>query len=77
MSIQQIVEKTEKGKFMLQNFFESLKKQRLAWGCAAVVAFILSGYGHAPLLPVLGGCLLAVSISALRKMSCAIGRGGK
>ena len=62
---------------MLHNFFDSLKRQRLACGCAAVVAFILSGYGHAPFLPVLGGCLLAVGISALRKTPSAISRGSK
>jgi len=62
---------------MLQNFFESLKKQRLAWSCAAVVAFILSVYGHAPVLPVLGGCLLAVGISALRKLPSSVSRGSK
>jgi len=62
---------------MLQNFIESLKKQRLVWGCAAVVAFILSGYGRAPLLPVIGGCFVAVGISALRKMPSAMSRGNK
>src|SRR2546426_8710126 len=46
--------------------YEALKQQRIAWGCALVVGFILIYYGGAPIVPVIVGCSLVPGISAFR-----------
>src|SRR5438445_13755444 len=46
--------------------YESMKQQRLTWGAALVVGFILIYYAGAPIIPVIAGCLLVPAISALR-----------
>jgi len=46
--------------------YEAMKQQRLTWGAALVVGFILIYYGGAPVIPVIAGCLLVPAISALR-----------
>ena len=51
---------------MIETLLETLKKQRLAWSWAVVVGLFLVVLGHAPILPVVAGCLLAVGISVLR-----------
>jgi hypothetical protein len=51
---------------MTGTFFETVKKQRLAWSWAVVVGLFLVVVGHAPILPVIAGCFLAVGISVLR-----------
>ena len=50
----------------MDTFLETLKKQRLAWSWAVVVGLFLIVVGHAPILPVIAGCLLAVGISVMR-----------
>jgi len=50
----------------MDTLFETLKKQRLAWSWAVVIGLFLVVVGHAPILPVIAGCLLAVGISVLR-----------
>ena len=50
---------------MLRTIFEVAGQQRLAWSCAVLVALFLAFYGHAPVLPVLVGCLLAIAIAVL------------
>jgi len=50
----------------MDTFLETLKKQRLAWSWAVVVGLFLVVVGHAPVLPVIAGCLLAVGISVMR-----------
>jgi hypothetical protein len=50
----------------MDTLLETLKKQRLAWSWAAVVGLFLVVVGHAPILPVIAGCLLAVGISVMR-----------
>jgi predicted PurR-regulated permease PerM len=42
------------------------KNQRVLWGAALVVGFILIYYGRAPVFPVLAGCVLVPAIAALR-----------
>lgn len=49
-----------------RSFLEVAKRQRVAWSCSLVVGLFLTWYGHIPVLPVLAGCLLAVSISTMR-----------
>ena len=45
---------------------ETIKQQRVMWGCAMVVGFILIYYGGAPIIPVIAGCVLVPAISAFR-----------
>jgi hypothetical protein len=47
-------------------FVELARAQRVAWSCALVVGLFLTWYGHVPFLPVLVGCILAVTISTMR-----------
>ena len=37
----------------------------------------LSVYGHAPILPVIAGCLLAIGFTVLRAWPTAVARGRK
>ena len=46
--------------------YESIKQQRVLWGCALVVGFILIYYASAPVIPVIAGCLLVPAITAFR-----------
>jgi preprotein translocase subunit SecD len=46
--------------------YEAMKQQRLMWGCALVVGFILIYYGGAPIIPVMAGCILVPAITAFR-----------
>ncbi len=46
--------------------YEAMKQQRVLWGCALVVGFILIYYGNAPVIPVIAGCLLIPAVSAFR-----------
>jgi hypothetical protein len=46
--------------------YETMKEQRILWGCSLVVGFILIYYGGAPIIPVITGCVLVPAISALR-----------
>lgn len=50
----------------MDTFLETLKKQRMAWSWAVVIGLFLVVLGHAPVLPVIAGCLLAVGISVMR-----------
>ena len=59
---------------MLRTVFEVARQQRLAWSCAVLVAMFLAIYGHAPVLPVIAGCLLAVGITVLRAWPAAASR---
>ena len=51
---------------MIKTLVEISKKQRMAWSVAVVIGLFLIVAGHAPILPVIAGCLLAVGISVLR-----------
>jgi hypothetical protein len=62
---------------MIRTIFDAAKRQRAAWSCALLVALILTVYGHAPVLPVLGGCVLAIGFAVLRAWPRTPARGGK
>lgn len=62
---------------MFHTLFEVAKRQRVAWSCAVLVALFLSVYGHAPILPVMAGCLLAIGFTVLRAWPTAVARGRK
>jgi len=51
---------------MFQRVCVILKQQRLAQTSAVIVGLILIKVAHAPILPVVAGCLLAMSIIVLR-----------
>jgi hypothetical protein len=62
---------------MIRTVFEAAKQQRLAWSCAVLVGLFLTVYGHAPVLPVVGGCILAIGIAVLRAWPGTAARGSK
>jgi uncharacterized membrane protein len=43
-----------------------IKRQRLVLAAAILVGNLLVFFGHAPVLPVIAGCIAAVGISAWR-----------
>ena len=51
---------------MVGKVYEILKQQRLAQSSAVIVGLILIMVAHAPILPVVVGCLLAMGIIVLR-----------
>jgi hypothetical protein len=62
---------------MLRTVLELVKQQRLTWSSAILVAMFLSVFGHAPVLPVIAGCLLAIGIAVVRAWPHAASRGHK
>jgi hypothetical protein len=62
---------------MMQTVLEVVKQHRLAWSSAIVVGLFLTGYGHAPVLPVVAGCILAIGMAVLRAWPRAASRGSK
>jgi hypothetical protein len=53
---------------MFDTVLEILKKQRMAWSWAVIVGLFLILLGHAPVLPAIAGCALAIAISMLRSV---------
>jgi len=45
---------------------DAIKPQRVVVGSALVVGFVLIYYAHAPVLPVLAGCVLVPAITFFR-----------
>jgi hypothetical protein len=62
---------------MFRTIFEVTQQQRLAWSCAILVGMFLALFGHAPVLPVIVGCILAVGIAVLRAWPTAVARAKK
>lgn len=61
----------------MQTMLESLKQHRVACSCALLVGLFLTVFGHAPVLPVVAGCILAIGMATLRSRSGASVRGSK
>jgi len=57
---------SEIGSAIMTTPYEAMKQQRLMWGAALIVGFILIYYGEAPIMPVIVGCLSVPAITALR-----------
>ena len=57
---------SEVGPAIMTTPYEAMKQQRLTWGAALIVGFILIYYGGAPIIPVIAGCVLVPAITALR-----------
>ena len=55
----------------MHTILESIKKQRLVWSWSLIVALFLVVVGHAPIWPVLAGCVLAIAFSTWRANSSA------
>jgi len=51
---------------MFGKAYEILKQQRLTRSSAVIVGLILVIVGHAPILPVVAGCVLAIGVIVLR-----------
>jgi hypothetical protein len=51
---------------MIETLRETLKKQRLTWSWAVIIGLFLVVLRHAPILPIIAGCCLAVGISVFR-----------
>lgn len=62
---------------MIRTVFAAAKRQKAAWSCALLVGLFLTVYGHAPVLPVAAGCVLAIGLAVLRTWPGATARGGK
>ncbi|HUK24047.1 MAG TPA: hypothetical protein VLV49_05665 [Terriglobales bacterium] len=66
---------------MLGTLYAVLRQQRLAWSCTIVVVLFLLLVGHAPVLPVLAGGLLALGLAVFRawphNSGKAVLRGGR
>jgi hypothetical protein len=54
---------------MFQRVCEILKQERLARSSAVIVGLILIMVVHAPVLPVVAGCVLALGISVIRGLA--------
>ncbi len=54
---------------VIETVVRTVKQQRLVWSSAIIVALVLILVAHAPILPVLAGCIIALAVSALRSLS--------
>jgi hypothetical protein len=54
---------------MFRRVCEILKEQRLARVSAVIVGLILITVLHAPILPVVAGCVLALGVTVIRGLS--------
>jgi hypothetical protein len=54
---------------MVEKVVKAVIAQRTAWAWALIVGFFLVLVGHAPVVPILLGCLLAVAASAWHSRS--------
>lgn len=61
----------------MQTMLETAKQQRVVWSCALLVGMFLTVFGHAPVIPVVAGCILAIVMATLRSRSGAGHRGSK
>jgi hypothetical protein len=57
------------GTTMIHTITESIKKQRMVWSWGLIIALFLVVVGHAPVLPVIAGCALAIAFSTWRSGS--------
>ena len=53
----------------MQRLIDALTQQRIPVACAVLVCLLLTVWGHAPVLPVVAGCVIAVAIAVLRAQS--------
>lgn len=54
-----------------------LKQQRMALSCALIVGVVLVLLMHAPVLPVVLGCVLASGLAIYRSVANASAKGGQ
>ncbi len=45
-----------------------MKQQRLVWSAAIIVGLVLILVAHAPVFPVIAGCLIALAIITVRSV---------
>lgn len=49
--------------------YRVLKQQRLAWSSALIVGMTLTLIAHAPVMPVVAGCVLVMVSSLIRSLA--------
>jgi hypothetical protein len=49
-----------------QSISDVVKKQRLVWSWAVIMGLFLVVVAHAPIFPVIVGCVLAILVTTLR-----------
>jgi MFS superfamily sulfate permease-like transporter len=62
---------------MGRTLYDAVRQQRLAGSCAVVVGLMLIVVAHAPVVPVVVGCVVAVLMSILRSLKSRDTAGGK
>ncbi len=53
---------------MVETAMRVMKQQRLVWCAAILVGLVLILVAHAPVFPVIAGCLLALAITTVRSV---------
>jgi len=53
----------------MSRLFEAFKQQRVGLACAITVGAVLITLSHAPIVPVLTGCVMAFAILLVRTWS--------
>lgn len=61
----------------MRSIIDALKQQHIPVACAVIVCLLLTVWGHAPVLPVILGCVLAIAFAVLRTQSKPTFRGTK
>jgi hypothetical protein len=60
---------------MVNGLLGNMKKQRMTWSWALIVGLFLVLVAHAPVLPVIAGCALAIGLATLRSSASSRGPG--
>ena len=53
----------------MKTILENFKQNRQVWAWAIIISMLLIFLGHAPVMPIITGGLLAVLITSLRALS--------
>lgn len=61
----------------METVLRVMKQQRMVWSAAILVGLVLVLVAHAPVIPVIVGCFLALVITALRSISSGAKDGPK
>jgi uncharacterized membrane protein YesL len=51
---------------MIRTLIATIRQHQLIFSCALLIALFLLVLGHAPVIPVLAGCALAIIITVVR-----------
>ncbi|HVP56174.1 MAG TPA: hypothetical protein VMU45_14385 [Candidatus Eisenbacteria bacterium] len=62
---------------MMAEAFRVLKQQRMALACALIVGLVLILLVHAPVIPVVAGCVLASGLAIYRSAAHTSAKGSR